>query len=342
MLDHVKLARFRLTLEAKESLHLPAYKGSTFRGGFGHAFKRVACPLRCREACQMPKVCVYAYVFETPPPEGAEMLRKYPHAPHPFVIEPPLEERRDYEAGEVLQVGLVLIGRALDYLPYFIYAFDELGRIGVGKGRGRYQLKEVRVKNEELSGEKGKGDVIYSGETKTLQSHYPILSGRDLIGEVSSSFHPKLSTRTPQLSLHFVTPTRLKYGESLTSDLEFHILIRSLLRRISSLSYFHCGKRLTLDFKGLIEQAMAVNIVERHLRWLDWERYSHRQETKMKLGGFVGQITFQGDLEEFWPILRLGELVHVGKGTAFGLGQYRIKREGQRGQRSPGKGAGEP
>lgn len=318
MLDHFRMSRFELKLRTLDPLSLPPYKGSTFRGGFGHAFKRVACPLRCQVGCQMPKVCVYAYVFETPPPEESEMLKKYPAAPHPFVLEPPLEERQDYEVGEVLQVGLVLIGRALDFLPYFIYTFDELGRIGIGKGRGRYRLEEVRG-----FGEGGEGKVLYSGETKTLKSHYPILSGRDLIGE-TSSLPSNPSTRN-SVSLRFLTPTRLKFEERLTDDPEFHILIRNLLRRLSALSYFHCGKRLTLDFKGLIERAGAVKTVERDLRWMDWERYSHRQETKMKLGGFVGGITFQGQLEEFWPFLRLGEWVHVGKGTTFGLGQYRIE-----------------
>jgi len=314
MLDHFRVSRFELTLAALEPLRLPSYKGSTFRGGFGHAFRKVACPLRCREGCQMPKVCAYAYVFETPPPEGAEMLKKYPAAPHPFVIEPPLDPREPYEAGEVLQVGLVLIGRALDYLPYFIYAFDELGRIGIGKGRGRYRLETVRA-----AGGEGAGEVIYSGETKTLKSPYPVLSGDDLVKETAPP---------TAVTLRFLTPTRLKFEERLTDDLAFHILLRNLLRRLSALSYFHCGKRLALDFRGLIERAGMVRVTARALRWFDWERYSHRQETKMKLGGFVGEITFQGALEEFWPFLRLGEWVHVGKGTTFGLGQYRIESGG--------------
>jgi CRISPR/Cas system endoribonuclease Cas6 (RAMP superfamily) len=44
----------------------------------------------------------------------------------------------------------------------------------------------------------------------------------------------------------------------------------------------------------------------------------------MKMGGFIGSITFRGNLEQFLPYLVLGEYIHVGKGTSFGLGKYRI------------------
>jgi CRISPR/Cas system endoribonuclease Cas6 (RAMP superfamily) len=44
----------------------------------------------------------------------------------------------------------------------------------------------------------------------------------------------------------------------------------------------------------------------------------------MKMGGFVGKVDYQGNLAEFFPLLKLGERVHVGKGTAFGLGKYEI------------------
>lgn len=320
------LVRFELNLLAKDTLLLPPYKGSTFRGGFGHAFKRVACVLKDKECseCLLRSKCIYSYVFETPPPEDTHILRKYPTAPHPFIIEPPLDTRRLYEPGEELKFGLVLIGRAIDYLPYFIYTFEELGRIGIGKGRGKYELREVRVEGRTRGGEgrEGRtGEVIYRGDTKTLSSKYRLITGHDLLVKEDSRI-PHLGSR---IILLFLTPTRLKYEESLTSELEFHILLRNLLRRISLLSYFHCGKRLEIDFRGMIEKARKIRTRDRELKWVDWERYSARQETRLKMGGFVGSITFEGELEEFLPVLRLGELVHVGKGTSFGLGQYRIE-----------------
>ena len=56
----------------------------------------------------------------------------------------------------------------------------------------------------------------------------------------------------------------------------------------------------------------------------DSERYSARQDAKLKMGGVVGEAVYEGDLEPFAPLLSLGEVLHVGKGTGLGLGRYRI------------------
>jgi len=323
LFSQFKFARFHFLLKALDSLCLPEYKGSTFRGAFGYAFKRIVCVNRERlcESCLLKVKCVYSYVFETPLPSDTSKMRKYPFAPHPFVITPPLEEKRVYREGETLGFELILTGKSIDFLPYFIYTFEELGKIGIGKGKGKYQLEEVRAINagERIKDQKEETILIYSRKDKTLRNNFRVLKVDDL-----GPFD--LSPYT--LCIHFLTPTRLKYDGKLSPRLEFHILIRNLLRRISLLSYFHCEEDLDLDFKGLIETSKSVKVKEENLSWVDWERYSNRQETKMKMGGFVGSITFEGDLKPFLPLLLLGEYVHVGKGTSFGLGKYEIREQG--------------
>jgi hypothetical protein len=68
-------------------------------------------------------------------------MLKYEKAPHPFIIEPPLEKKQVYDAGDEIIFNLILIGQAAEYLPYFIYGFEEMGEKGIGKGRGRFKLK---------------------------------------------------------------------------------------------------------------------------------------------------------------------------------------------------------
>ncbi|MBI5183857.1 MAG: CRISPR system precrRNA processing endoribonuclease RAMP protein Cas6 [Nitrospinae bacterium] len=312
MIQSLSIAEFLLTIQAEETLILPPYKGSTFRGGFGHAFKKVICVVRNKDCsdCILKEKCIYSFVFETSPPSNTTRMRKYISVPHPFVIIPPMDRKREYKEGEELTFKLTLIGKAIDYLPYFIYTFEELSRIGIGKGKKRFRLLRVRNRDSE-----GKEITIYDNTDNILKNSYQTITIQRLLQ----------NTFPDKLHIKFHTPTRIVYNQKLIMDLEFHILIRNLIRRISNLSYFHCnGDPSEFDFKGIIKRAEDIKTKNRDLFWYDWERFSGRQETKMKLGGFVGDIVFEGDIEEFKPYILLDEFIHVGKGTTFGLGEYKI------------------
>ncbi|HBE44115.1 MAG TPA: CRISPR-associated protein Cas6 [Deltaproteobacteria bacterium] len=305
--------KFLFSIEAQDALSLPYYKGSTFRGGFGNAFRRVVCALKKKECkeCMLASRCIYAYIFETSPHEDANLMNmnKYEKIPHPFIIEPPEETHRTYKPGDSLSFNLVLIGRATDYLPYFIFTFEELGKIGIGRGRGKYRLTKV---------ETGKKELVYSSDDKTVRAATP----EELYIQETFDFSGRLEKT---IKIKFLTPARISYQRSLTADLKFHILIRNLLRRLNLLHYFHCEKTIPAwDHKELIKEAEKISTETGSFRWLDWERYSSRQNVKMKMGGITGEITYKGNMEPFMPILEAGEIVHIGKGTSFGLGRYEI------------------
>jgi len=310
------LAHYHLTLEALEPLQLPPFKGSALRGGFGHTFKRLVCfqSRPCGERCELGNTCPYGYIFETTPPEGSQVLRNFDEVPRPFVIEPPSDRRTLVPPGARLTFGLTLVGRGVNYLPYFIAVFKELGQVGLGRTRGRYRLQTI----DAISPYTGVIESIYQAENDTIRAV-------NLVINVEAVTAHAATWPSDHLTLDFLTPTRLKHeGRWVMQGPPFHVLVKALLGRVSSLAYFHCGQRWETDFRGLIDRAQAVRLADAHTGWVDWERYSGRQEQRVKMGGLVGQATYEGDLHDYLPLLALGELVHVGKGTVFGNGQYRI------------------
>jgi hypothetical protein len=310
------LAQYQLTIEALEPLHLSPFKGSALRGGFGHTFKRLACsqPWPCGDRCQLGNACAYGYIFETAPPDDSEVLRTFGDVPRPFVIEPPDDRRTLIPAGERLIFGLTLVGRGIKYLPHFVAVFCELGRVGLGRTRGKYRLLAA----DALSPYNGATVAVYRAEDERVMSANSTINGEAIAAHAATM-------PADRLALEFLTPARLKHeGRWVQQGPPFDALVKTLLGRVSSLSYFHCGQRLEADFRGLIDRAAGVRIARSESQWEDWSRFSGRQQQRVEMGGLVGRVTYEGDLGDYLPLLALGELVHVGKGTVFGNGQYRI------------------
>ena len=107
-------------------------------------------------------------------------------------------------------------------------------------------------------------------------------------------------------------------------DLSFPVFISRLKERIDLLFHLYCGGPLPREDEEVNPLAKEVETEKSSLRWQDLERYSSRQKAKMKLGGLIGMIPFKGELAPFMPYLILGQHVHAGQGTTFGLGKYEI------------------
>ena len=117
------------------------------------------------------------------------------------------------------------------------------------------------------------------------------------------------------------TPLRLKFNNRLQADLPFHVLVRAMLRRISTLAAAFDGQEPDLDYKGLVRRAAEVATTENRLAWHDWQRYSSRQQQKMLMGGMTGSVIYEGDIGEYLPLIKFCGESHIGKQTAFGLGK---------------------
>jgi CRISPR/Cas system endoribonuclease Cas6 (RAMP superfamily) len=127
-----------------------------------------------------------------------------------------------------------------------------------------------------------------------------------------------------EITLRFLTPTTLKAEGEVIAVPQFHQLIKRLRDRVNALASFYCDGALDLDFKALGQQAESVQTVTVDSQWIDRTRRT-RKGFSQDLSGFIGEVTYRGDLGPFLPLLLLGEYVHVGKNAAFGNGWYQLK-----------------
>jgi hypothetical protein len=310
-------ARYRVVLKAREPLDLPRYLGSTLRGAFGHAFRGVACPAPSGLDCPVPAQCPYHLIFETSPPPDSEALRTHEEIPRPFVIapaDPPQvgsdeQARRLFQPGHEVSFELVVIGFAQDFFPYFVVALREVNRIG----RGGQAVELLRI--DALGARIDESREVYTASENLVRGSAASISIESCIGVAANG----------SLTIEFLTQTRLKHEGRFVRRPDFQILFRRLLGRLSSLSRFHCGAPLEVDFRALIDRAASIRLLRDDTRWTRWQRYSSRQDRRMEWEGIVGRATYEGDFAPFWKFLRFGQYVHMGHGATFGLGRYRVR-----------------
>ncbi len=301
---------FHCTLITKAML--PPYKGSTFRGAFGGCLKRAVCAIRqkeCRE-CLLASRCIYARLFEPKTwQESTDVSTAAP--PHPYLIEPPKTGQTQFKAGEHFDFSLLLFGEMVKALPYFVYAFELMGEQGIGK-----KMDEHRARFS-LQGVCCNGQPLYNPTSKKL---VPAMPPEEFV------LKPVLPTNeTGEITIRLITPLRLKQDNHLQGSLDFQLLVRAMLRRVSTLFTAWGSGEPSLDYRGMIARASQVQVVDGRLYWHDWERYSNRQEQSMSFGGILGTVTYRGPLAEYLPLIRLCERLHIGKQTTFGLGRFTVE-----------------
>src|SRR5438552_18028288 len=119
------------------------------------------------------------------------------------------------------------MGRAIEYLPYIIYAVSQMAERGLGVDRASFELTEAKIIRET-----GKAEVIYSGGLQRLTT--PELPAKSLSELIQARLQQLTDLKS--IKLNFLTPTRIRVEGDLQFSLSFELLVRNLLRRISLLA----------------------------------------------------------------------------------------------------------
>ena len=257
-MDTLLVGKYRFSCHFQNPAILPPYKGSTFRGVFGHALKNIVCTFISHtcDQCLLVQQCVYVKIFESHRLNIQPIadMKQMTSMPSPFVIEPPLTQKTHYEPNESFDFDLLLFGAMNEMLPYFIYAFDQIGKIGVGKyidnQHGQFKLNTVIFQD----------NVIYHSTEKQLHEI-------ENIEPLTLKPEINISKKTFSLKLNFGTPLRFKIDRRLSKTLSFEQLVRAMLRRVSFLLTCYGAGNPNLDYQSFIEKAKSIKTIDDQLHW---------------------------------------------------------------------------
>lgn len=325
-LDAIYWHQYVVQLVAKEPARLPPYAGSTVRGAFGQAIKELVCPRvenrlqgNC-DRCGAAVDCLYSAFFETRPNEREENSLRYARLPPAYCLDPApsLVDRwiagrsppeQELAIDESFHFELLFFGRAnLRLLPRLIEILQRLAACGLGAGQARFALKSV------LS--------ILPDEPPLFL--YPQTACRAAENRTSwQDLHRSLPPVPNTVTLQWLSPVRIKFRDCLLKhQLPFQVLMERLCERLDLVARTHCLSP-PWDWQPLVEEARRVVVVENRLSWLELERRS-KKSGSMGIGGMMGTIAYVGNLAPFWPLLWLGQVLHLGKFTVLGLGRYQL------------------
>lgn len=294
-------SEYRFLFQADEKISFPEYTGSMWRGAFGHALRELAC---CGSKPHLPG-CPYSQLFEAEQHNFVdnELTLTYKTLPVPYVFKVQRQPAREASKGDWFSVDLLLIAQANQHLVLVIDAMQRIAKVGIGKGKGRAQLKEVVQQNAF-----GNQSLIYAD---------------------GLHFKPDCLTMIPVVTpstaarIHIETPLNIRNDEKEFSTERF---LMGVVRRISLLQRIYGNTLTDVDYVWLKHQSTLVE--SKANVWVDgWKKHSSRQGAYQPVRGWMGDIFLQGEaLQNFWPYLYLGQWVHTGKMTNIGLGRYQLQR----------------
>jgi len=204
--------------------------------------------------------------------------------------------RFDIELGaKNYDFGLYLFEGACIKLPYILSALEKLvAKKGVGKDEIKFESAKILVNSS---------TVYENGEFKKIST-----SPKEFLND----------TFCPNIKLKLVTPIRIKKDNRFLQDsIELTDILRSIYQRKSELGDKERVYKLDYEPKYLVPMSS--------FKKQKLVRKSNRQKTRMKMDGVVGEMVVMNLDKKSYKLLKLGEIIGVGKQTVMGLGKIEVE-----------------
>lgn len=315
-MSNLTLTHLTFDCIAETPIHLDHHwAGNRLRGALGYILLNTTCTQPYRQTIPTPEhaaTCPACWLLSHKLDPA--------HARRAYSIVPPIPSQQIVHPGRRFSFTITLYGDGWQFLPYFVLAVSEMGRTGVGGRphgqRGTFQVASITARNP-----------------LTQQEEVLLAPGADYVQVPTLNITWQDTLNTPytihnsQLTINFLTPTRLIHHKRLMKQPNFAVFFRRLLHRIDTLGtqFAAIPRRPVAECTALDQIAQQVQTIHSAVEWIELRPRSGRDRQHKPISGFVGQATYRAvDWQPLLPLLLLGQGVQVGKSTTKGNGVYQL------------------
>jgi len=270
---------YEIRVEIESNIKPPYFIGSTIRGSFGYALKKVTCinpKFNCTD-CFAKDECLYYDFFEKQ------------NGYHKYRFDITL-------GGENFNFGLYLFDSASLRVAFILSSIEKmLKEVGLTKDRYKFNKFYIYLNNT----------LIYDGEFRSLK-----LSPKKIY------FPPNYPSN---IKIDILSPIRIKKNNRLLREnIELEDILTSIYKRKEKI--FNNKETFKLPYTPTYRVSLK-KLTHKRLN-----RRSNRQNTKMGMDGIVGEIFIMDIDRKSFELLKVGEIIGVGKQCVFGLGKIKIEK----------------
>jgi len=321
---HFRLYALRFQFAAQGRLEFRAGQAvNLVRGGLGAALRKTSCPSAClspdncpqhlpEKSPGQPSACPYHRLFE--PRANGSGPSGLADWPRPFVLRAAHLEGATIAEGAFFHIGVHLFDLRPGAVPALEAALARWGRDGLGPERTAAMLSNVEGATQPLE------LMLDSSADPVSRITVRFLTPTELKGPWGGPPEPQGGIRRG-LQPGRRAPQRLAAGAGLPP---FELLAVRIRDRLSTLRALYGEGALPIDFRGFAERAARVRTVGGAVREVAVQRRSRRTGQTHSLGGFIGEVEYEGDLAEFLPYLRAAAFTGVGRHTVWGKGEIHV------------------
>lgn len=214
--------------------------------------------------------------------------------PRPYIIYPITNGGRK-NAGDRLSFEFSLLGKYSTKFKYLLPIFKNMGKTGFGS----HFLKAEFV---------GVEDIL---SPITFQS------------EFNYEDYQGLTFDKKKLIVNFLSPVSFNSQSRMDYDHGFNEFYKRLYLRFFILNHLY-GDKSVPDIEHF---DYDVDLIENHHKRVDNIYHKSKDKKSYILHGAKLQLRYKADseiLDEVYPLVKFGELIHIGANTVYGFGRYII------------------